>query len=79
MHLVAYSEQCWIRDLQRRFNFGTRDQAWSLRAFVWQKIYYSEKGQENASNTDITRGIESAPLTSLIKALYTFTRPTPTT
>ena len=26
--LIAYSEQCWIRDLQRRrFSFGTRDQA----------------------------------------------------
>ena len=25
--LIAYGEQCWIRDLQRRFSFGTRDQA----------------------------------------------------
>ena len=37
------------------------------------------KGTEEASDTDIRRGMESAPLTSLIKVLYTFTRPTPTT
>ena len=30
------------------------------------------KGTEKASDIDIRRGMESAPLTSLIKALYTF-------
>ena len=33
--LIAYGERCWIRDLWRRFSFGTRDQAWILRALVW--------------------------------------------
>ena len=51
-------------------------------------FYYSEKGQEKFSffffpekvfAIDIRRGMENAPLASLIKALYTFTRPTPTT
>ena len=32
MGVVAYSEQCQICELQkRRFSFGTRDQAWSLK------------------------------------------------
>ena len=44
--LIAYGEWCWIGDLRRRFSFGIRDQAWSLRAFVWQKFYYGEKGQK---------------------------------
>ena len=33
--VIAYSEWCRIYDLQeRRFSFGTRDQAWPLRALV---------------------------------------------
>ena len=48
-------------------------------SFYVAEFYYSEKGTEKASDIDIRRGAESAPLTSLIKALYTFTRPTPTT
>ena len=32
---------------------------------MWQKFYYSEKGSEKASDLDIGRGTESAPLTSL--------------
>ena len=31
--LIAYAERCRIYDLQRRFSFGTRDQAWSLKSF----------------------------------------------
>ena len=31
--------------LRRRFSFGTREQAWLLRALVREKFYYSEKGQ----------------------------------
>ena len=54
MTLIAYSEWCQIRDLwRRRFSFGTRNQAWSLRAFVWQRFY---------CDTDIRRETESAPL-----------------
>ena len=34
--------------------------------------------KDKASDIDIRRGTESAPLISLIKALYTFTRPSPT-
>ena len=74
MILIAYSEPCRIHDLWRRFSFGTRDQAWSCRVFVWQKFYYSEKVKEKASDIDIRRGMESAQLANLIKALYTFTR-----
>ena len=33
--LIVYSEQCWIRDLQRRFSFGTRDQT------ITQELLYS--------------------------------------
>ena len=36
--LIAYSEWCQICDLQRRLSFMTWDQAWSLRAFVWQSF-----------------------------------------
>ena len=43
--LIAYGEQCQICDLRRRFSFGTKDQAWSLRAFVWQRLYDSDKGE----------------------------------
>ena len=46
-------------------------------AFVRQKFYYSEKRTEKASDTDLRRETESAPHASLIKAIYTFTRPTP--
>ena len=38
-----------------------------------------KKDSEKSSDIDIRRGKESAPLASLIKDLYTFTRPTPTT
>ena len=32
--MIAYGEWCQIHDLQRkRFNFRTRDQAWSLKSF----------------------------------------------
>ena len=32
--MIAYSEPRGIRDLRRRrFSFGTRDQAWSLKSF----------------------------------------------
>ena len=32
--VIAYGEWYWICDLQsRRFSFGTRNQAWSLKSF----------------------------------------------
>ena len=38
--IIAYSEQCQIPDLQkRRFSFGTRDQAWSLKSFHVAECY----------------------------------------
>ena len=39
MLLIAYSEWCLICDLQRRFSFGTRDQAWSLKSFCVAEFY----------------------------------------
>ena len=38
-----------------------------------------KKGTEKASDINIRRGTESAPLASVMKALYTFTRLTPIT
>ena len=82
--LIAYSKRCQIHDLRRRFSFRIRDKAWLLRAFVllqWKRtgkvffFFFPEK----VFDIDIRRGMENAPLASLIKALYTFTRPTPTT
>ena len=62
--MIAYSEQCQVYDLQRRrFNFGTKDQAWSLKSFVQQSfIKKYKKGTEKASDIDIRKGTESAPL-----------------
>ena len=37
--VIAYGEWCWIRDLQRRFSFRTRDQAWSLKSFCVAEFY----------------------------------------
>ena len=38
--MIAYSERCWICDLRRRrFSFGTRDQAWSLKSFCIAEFY----------------------------------------
>ena len=41
--MIAYGERRTITicDLQRRFNFGIKDQTWSLRAFVWQVLLQS--------------------------------------
>ena len=35
----SYGEWCQICDLQRRFNFRTRDQAWSLKTFCIAEFY----------------------------------------
>ena len=37
-----------------------------------QSVIKVRKGTEKASDIDIRRGLESAPLDSLIKALYAF-------
>ena len=38
--VIAYGKRCPIRDLQRRrFSFGTRDQAWSLKSFCVAEFY----------------------------------------
>ena len=38
--LIAYNEQCWIYDFRRRrFGFGIRDQAWSLKSFCGAELY----------------------------------------
>ena len=39
MILVAHGEWCPICDLRRRFSFGTRDQAWSLKSFCIAEFY----------------------------------------
>ena len=35
----AYGKRCQICDLQRRFTFKTRDQAWSLKSFRVAEFY----------------------------------------
>ena len=37
--MAAYSEPCGILDLQRRFSFWMRDQAWSLKSFYVAEFY----------------------------------------
>ena len=40
VYLIAYGEQCRIHDFwRRRFNFRTRDQAWSLKSFCVAEFY----------------------------------------
>ena len=71
--MIDYREQCRIRDLQRRFNFGTRDQTRSLKSFCIAKFYQIEKVQrEKASDMDIKRGMENVPLASLSKGVIYF-------
>ena len=37
--LTVYGEWCRIHDLWRRFSFGTREQAWSLKSFCIARFY----------------------------------------
>ena len=71
---IAYGEQCWICDLRRRkWCFGGRDQAWSLlcgRSFITVK-----KDRKSFWHRQQKWGWR---VPSLIKALYTFSRPTST-
>ena len=41
--VIAYSKWCWICDLRRRFSFGTKDQAWSLKNLCVSEFYWSMK------------------------------------
>ena len=47
--LIPYNEQCRTHDIQRkRFSFGTRDQAWSLKCFCVARVLLKyQKGQRN--------------------------------
>ena len=71
MLVIAYGERYQIRDL-RRFNFGTRDQAWPLRALVWQKFDYSEKGQRKLLTQMSEARQRVPPSLVLARELYTF-------
>ena len=62
--VTACGEWCWICVLRRRFNFETRDQAWSLESLCIG-VLLKWKRTEQASDIDIRRGMESAPLASL--------------
>ena len=74
--LIAYNEQCQIHDLWKIFSFRTRDQAWSLKSFCVSVLLKWKRDRELLIQT--SEGGQKCPLTSLTKALYTFTRPTPT-
>ena len=38
LEVVTFCEQCPIHDLRRRFNFRTKDQAWSLKFFCFSSV-----------------------------------------
>ena len=69
--MIAYGEWCQIPDLQRSFNFGTRDQAWSLKSFC-VAVLLKRKREEKTSDIDIRRGIGSAPFASVSKGVKYF-------
>ena len=70
--MIAYREWCQIHDFQRRFSIGTRDQALSLKSFCVTEFYYSEKGTDKASDVDIRRETENAPITTVTKRVIYF-------
>ena len=70
--LIACGERCWIHDFWRRFNFGTRDQAWSFKSFCVAEFFKIWKGTEKASDIDIGGVMESAPLASVSKGVIYF-------
>ena len=70
---IAYGEQCQIGDLwRRRFGFGTRDQAWSLKSFCVAEFYYSEKGQRKLLTLTSEGGRRVAPSQVLEKGVIYF-------
>ena len=70
--MIVYGERCQIPHLQRRgLSFRTRVEASDTQNFMWQKFYYSEKGNK-ASDIDVRRETESAPSLVLARELHTF-------
>ena len=45
--MIAYSNRCQICDLRRRFSFGTRDQAWSLKSIYVAEFIKVKKDRES--------------------------------
>ena len=69
--VIVYGERCQIRDLQRRgFSFGTRVEASDTQNFMWQKFYYSEKGNRESFWHRCQKGNRECPLTSSKGAVY---------
>ena len=62
----------WVRlVIFKGQNFTKKPETW-LQSFIWQKFYYSEKGIEKASNTDLRRGQRVPHHQSLARELYSF-------
>ena len=59
--MIAYGKWCRIPDLQRRFSFGTRDQAQS-RAFVQQSSIEVKKGQKKLLAQASEKGLRVPPM-----------------
>ena len=76
--LIAYSQRCQICDLWR-FGFRIRGQSLIIQSFCVVEVLLQWKKTKKASDIDIRRGTEKAPLSSLIETLYTFIRSTPAT
>ena len=69
--LIAYSEQCWICDLGRRkLCYGAKRCGFSHSEFCAAKVLLKVE-RDKSSDIDIRSG-QSASLSSLTKALYTF-------
>ena len=62
----------WVRlVIFKGQNFTKKPETW-LQSFIWQKFYYSEKGIEKASNTDLRRGQRVPHHQSVARELYSF-------
>ena len=55
-HFDSLRWKCWIHDLQRRFSFGTRDQAWSLKSFCVAEVLLKYKIGQRKLLTQISEG-----------------------
>ena len=70
--LIAYGERCRIRDLWRRFSFGTRDQAWSLKRFCVAVILKQTRDRERFWYRHQKGDRECPPSLVLARELCTF-------
>ena len=70
--LIAYGEPGQICDLWRRFSFGTRDEAWSLKSFYVAEFYYSKKRDRESVCHRHQKGDREWPLASLSKGVIYF-------